>query len=149
MALSTQIEQVATSVEDLLVTNKNALGFSKVEFSEITTGVNISWPACLIIPGETAKDPEASGRQVELRFQMLVYVLHAKMTPNRAARTHKDLQLVAEVETLLESDMTFGGTLAGSWVQRITPRTVPLRANLNVIGSELSWIGISRGRIGS
>lgn len=145
-ALLDRLDDVCTAVYNKVNDNAADIGLTTVDFGDMPK--TLRWPAAMVVPGEVDRRPEASFRQTELTFTVLIYVLHADLTESRSSRTHTDLQLAESITDFLHSDFTFGGQLAGSWVAQERPRMVPTRRARHVIATELTWTGKSRGRIG-
>ena len=135
-------------VTDTIYNGRNDIGLADVKFGGLPKLTK--FPACMIMAGELTRIPEASGRQTELTFSVLVYVLHTDITKDLQTRTEEDMLMAEAVTTYLHSDFTFGGQLAGSWISVERPRPIPgKRAAHHVLTTELTWTGKSRGRIGT
>lgn len=150
----TDIDQVCNYIQTRITENKVALGLNNVSFA-MDTGMPLGYPHVAVIAGELTRTPEASGRQVELHFSVLIYVIHAELGVTRAARTHADLQNAAAVRNLLHSNndpnghnnYTMDGNIAGGWIASERPRVLPFPQAKQVIGTELMWTGRGRGLI--
>jgi hypothetical protein len=143
----TSLDQVATYIYNLISTNAGPLGLRGVTFSDET--LTKDFPSVVVIPGDLTRTPMSSQRITQNDYTVLLYVLHADMRLTRSSRSHADLQLAASVVSVLHSDPSMGGLVAGTggWVAHERWRGIPYRKALNVLSTELTWHGIGRGSI--
>lgn len=107
------------------------------------------YPAIQILAGLFTKELHATHTWA-IGLKAEIYVMHAKMSEDRASRNLNDLILASETVEYLESDMTLGGRIIQGWVESEIPGVMPPRGSRSdaVVSTRLAWSGISQERFG-
>jgi hypothetical protein len=152
MAYFTDIDQVGTYLETLLKAHMNTFTppVKNVEFARDSS--TLGWPCITILAGVLRRTPLATGLQVDLAFNMAIYVMHAPLGMGLEARSYEDLKLAAQVRNLLHANTRLpdvGGNpqVVQSWIGDESPRTLATRKAPQVVSTQLLWYATSRGRI--
>jgi hypothetical protein len=105
------------------------------------------YPAIVLTAGSV--DKELHGTHTFLmRIRIFIYVYHAQMRLNDAQRSLADLTLATDVVEFVERDMTLGEKIIQGWVETEFPgaRQIDVNKGLVVVGTRLTWMGISERR---
>lgn len=105
------------------------------------------YPAIVLSAGSVDKELHATHTFL-MRIRVFVYVYHAQMRLNDAQRSLEDLKLSSDVVQFMERDMSLGGKIVQGWVETEFPgaRQVDVTKGLVVVGTRLTWMGISERR---
>ena len=105
------------------------------------------YPAVQVMSGGFKKELHGTHTWL-LTLRADIYVMHAKLTVNRATRNLEDLQLATQLVALLETDLTLGQRIIAGWVETETPGAMPPRSQHTeaVISTLLKWQGTQEGR---
>jgi hypothetical protein len=106
-----------------------------------------NYPAAVVRSGQYTK--EVHGTQTWLlTLRCEIYVMHARMTEDRATRNLEDLKLATKVVSLLERDKKLSGRVIFSHVENEVPGAMPPRSEkaAAVVSTRLAWQAITEAR---
>jgi hypothetical protein len=143
MAYEHQIYVITDAIVALLTTASGDLGINYVgSYDEKRLP---HYPAVVVSPGTRTKT--IHGVQVyEIGFLVDLWVYHGDLTESHAARSKLDLQLVASIEQVLETDYTLGGKVVHGFIANEVPGIIQPRADKSdmIVGTRMQWMGMSR-----
>lgn len=151
MAYLTTLWEVTDVVIDRIRLNAGALGINYVgEYAEKRIP---RYPAVVVAPNSRTKDI-AGMSKFDVAFLLDLWVYHAQMTLTHAQRSKEDLQLVARLEEVLESDYTYPRTTADGvedsvifgYVSNESPGLIQPDTDKSdvVVCTMMQWVGASR-----
>jgi hypothetical protein len=141
--LITRPEHVIEFISDYLANSSLPLAYvAKYDEPIIPT-----YPAALVMSGGFQKEIHATHTWL-LTLRAEIYVMHAKMTVDRATRNYEDLVLATQIVEYLERDLTLGGKIIAGWVESETPGAMPPRnaKGSAVVSTRLLWAGTTEAR---
>lgn len=148
MAYLHTLWEVADVLIDKLKDNSGPLGINYVgSYDEKRLP---RYPAVVVSPGSRTKEIAGVGK-FDVAFLVDLWVYHAELTLSHAARSKKDLQLVADIETLLESDYNLKDgngidQIVFGFVTNETPGIMQGNANKTemIVCTRMQWMATSR-----
>lgn len=105
------------------------------------------YPAVLVMSGRYQKELHATHTWL-LTLRAEIYVMHAKMTVDRATRNYEDLVLATQIVSYLERDLSFGRKIIAGWVEDEAPGAMPPRSSKGaaIVSTRLLWAGTTEAR---
>lgn len=105
------------------------------------------YPAALVVSGGHEKEIHGTHTWL-ITLRADIYIMHAKLTEDRATRNKTDLELATSVVALLEEDLSLGQRIIAGFVEREIPGAMPPRTAKGsaVVSTRLSWAGTVEGR---
>lgn len=143
MPLLYSAKEARNLVKDKITTNMTTLGIGYVGVDDEKRLPR--YPAVVVSVGPRDKQLHSTG-SFAVSLRVFIWVYHAKLDIGHRERSDDDLDLATAIESLLESDMTWGDTLIHSWVESQVPGLFQPRAEKSdlVIGTRLTWVGLSQ-----
>jgi hypothetical protein len=137
-------EEVLDHVYNLMVTNKTPLGLGFVGYAD--EELLPEYPAVVVSAEPLARDIHAT-HQFLVRFNLSLWVYHAKLTDSHKVRSKSDLLLVTAIRNVVHSDFTLGGNIVFGHVDSENPGILvgPRgRRGDAVVGTRMTWTGQGR-----
>lgn len=115
MPLTASLVTFASFIEDLLNTNKSALGLGAVYYGDQTTIATT--PVACVEPSlkDNNLNEAAASRRLNPTLQVVVIIYHSRVKDTQSTRKECDLFGEA-VEALLNAQRTFGELVIHGWV---------------------------------
>ena len=124
-----------------LTTERSALGLGFVGYAD--EELLPSYPAAVLSSGSLAREVHST---VYFKNEILVdiFILHARLTTSRKARTREDLLLCRAIVLSLHGDRTLGGNIVDGHVASEVPGEVRDEQGEAVVGTRITWYGQTR-----
>lgn len=145
--------EIIDMVTHFLEEKKALLGLAFVgSYGEIRVP---EYPAVVIVPGNREKTLHAQ-QTFNIEVQLDLYVYHADLTLTKRERSKADLKLVADIETLLESDYGWQSDpldaatrqVIFAYVSNTDPGALQPRADKSnvIISTKMTWKALTQRR---
>lgn len=137
-------EHVVEFLSDLL---KDASSLGLAYVAKYDEPLLPEYPAALVMAGPMQKEIHATHTWL-LTLRAEIYVMHARLTTDRATRNYEDLVLATQIVNFLERDLSFGRKIVAGWVESETPGAMPPRVSKGaaIVSTRLLWAGTTEAR---
>jgi hypothetical protein len=136
--LITKPEEAVEMLYDLIRENAGVLGMEYV--GQYDENLLPRYPNVVISPG--VKTKEVHGTHTFLvTLRCILWIYHAQLTVTHTERSQEDLAFATAIETLIETDKTFGQRVIFGFVESSTPGIIAARTGKGegIVGTRLAW----------
>lgn len=137
--------QVLDHIHTLIDNNKASLGLRFVAYQD--EELLPEYPAALVTMELPIAREQHATQMFLLRFNVDIWVFHARMSVGKAIRSRQDIELATNVRKLLHQNYTLDGHIVFGYVAAETPgATVRAteRRSAQVLTTRLMWTGQNR-----
>jgi hypothetical protein len=136
-----RVEQVMDYLAERMETYKGDLGLEFIGYGDEQAVPR--YPAIVIEGGPADRELHAT-QQFMVRWNILMWVYHARLSASHATRTKEDLELATRIVANLDHDFTLGGNVIFGFVASEAPTPINAGPSIVVVGTRLIWSGEAR-----